>query len=72
MSETYRRVNPGKDLLKLDIDENAGSALVVVPIALMAVMPRKRMMVMMFVEPTLVVMVISQSATCTSGDEENN
>jgi len=44
----------------------------VVPIALMAVMLNKRVMVMMFVEPTLVVMVICQRATCTDGDEENS
>ena len=37
----------------------------------MAVMLNKRVMVMMFVEPTLVVVVISQGATCTDGDEEN-
>ena len=43
-----------------------------VPIALMAVMLNERMMVVMFIEPTFVVMVISQGATRTDGDEESN
>ena len=43
-----------------------------VPIALMAVMLNKRVMLMMFVEPTLVVMIISQGATRTDGDKENS
>jgi hypothetical protein len=55
-----------------DVDENLDSAFIVVPIAAMAVMLNKRMMVMMFVKPTRVVMVISQGATCTDGDEENS
>jgi hypothetical protein len=55
-----------------DVDKNLGSAFIVVPIALMAVMLNKRMMLVMFVEPTLVVMVIGQGATRTDGDEENS
>ena len=43
-----------------------------VPIALMTVMLNKCVMVMMFVEPTLVVMIISQGATRTEGDEEHS
>jgi len=38
----------------------------------MAVMLNKRMMLMVGVEPTRVVMVISQGAAGTNGDEENN
>ena len=38
----------------------------------MAAMMTKRMMLMLIIEPTLVVMVISQSATRTHGDEENS
>ena len=55
-----------------DIDKNLGSAFIVVPIAPMAVMLNKRMMLMVGVEPTRVVMVISQGAAGTNGDEENN
>ena len=55
-----------------DVDKNLGSVFIVVPIALMAVMLNKRMMLVMFVEPTLVVMVIRQGATRTEGDEENS
>jgi hypothetical protein len=55
-----------------DVDKNLSSTFIVVPIALMAVMLNKRVMLMMFVEPTLVVMVIRQSAACTDGDEENS
>ena len=56
----------------LDVDKNLGSAFIVVPIALMAVMLNKRVMAMMFVEPTRVVMVIRQCATRTDGDEQNS
>jgi hypothetical protein len=42
-----------------DIDENLGSALIVVPITPMTVVLNKRVMLMMFVEPATVVMVIS-------------
>jgi hypothetical protein len=38
----------------------------------MVVVLNKRMMLVMFVEPTLVVMIISQNATRTDGDEENS
>ena len=55
-----------------DGDKNTDAIFIVVPIALMAVMLNKRVMVMMFVEPTLVVMVISQGATCANGYEQNN
>ena len=55
-----------------DVDKNLGAAFIVVPIALMAVMLNKRMMVMMFIEPTRVVMVIRQGATCTDGDKEKS
>ena len=41
-----------------------------VPIALMAAMVNKRVMLMMFVEPALVVMIISQGAACANGYEE--
>ena len=55
-----------------DTDKDLCSALIVIPIALMAVMLNERMMLMMFVEPTLVVMVISEGASCADGDEENS
>ena len=55
-----------------EVDKNLGSAFIVVPIALMAVMLNKRVMLVVFVEPTLVVMVISEGATCTNGDEEDS
>ena len=42
-----------------------------IPVALMAAMLNKRVMLVMFVEPTLVVVIISQGATRTDGDEEN-
>jgi hypothetical protein len=38
----------------------------------MAVMLNKRVMLVVFVEPTLVVMVISEGTTCTNGDEEDS
>ena len=38
----------------------------------MAVMVSKRVMMMMSVEPTVAVMVISEGATCTAGNEENS
>jgi hypothetical protein len=37
----------------------------------MAVMLNKRVMLVMLIEPTSAVMVISQGATRTDGDEEN-
>jgi len=43
-----------------------------VPIAPMAVMLNKRVMLMVVVEPTRSVMVISQGATGTGGNEEKN
>ena len=43
-----------------------------VPIALMTAMLNKRVMLMLVVEPALVVMVISQGAAGTDGDEEKN
>ena len=43
-----------------------------VPVAAMATVLNKRMMVMMFIEPTLVVMVICHGATRTDGNEENS
>jgi hypothetical protein len=52
-----------------DIDENPGSALIVVPITLVAAMLNKGLMLMMFVEPTRLVVVISESATGAGGDE---
>ena len=52
-----------------DVDKNLGAAFIVVPIALMAVMLNKPMMVMMLVEPALAIMVISQGSTRTDGDE---
>lgn len=55
-----------------NVDKNLGAAFIVVPIALMAAMLNKRVMLMIFVEPTLVVMIISQGATRTNGDEENS
>jgi hypothetical protein len=56
----------------LDVDKNAGSAFIVVPIAAMTAMLNKRVMVMLIVEPTLVVMVICHGATRTDGNEESN
>jgi hypothetical protein len=56
----------------LDVDKNPDSAFIVVPVALMAIMLDKRMMLMMFVEPPLVVMIVSQSATRTDGNKENH
>jgi len=44
--------------------------LIVVPIPAMAVMLNKRVMVMVIVEPTFVVMVISESAPGADGDKE--
>jgi hypothetical protein len=38
----------------------------------MAVMLNKRVMLVLFVEPTLVVMVISHGATCANGDEKDS
>ena len=38
----------------------------------MAAMLNKRVMLMMLIEPTRVVMVISQGATGTDGNEEKN
>ena len=55
-----------------DIDKNPGSAFIVVPIALMAVMLNKSMVVVMFVEPAFVVMVICHGATRTDSNEESN
>jgi hypothetical protein len=55
-----------------NVDKNLRPAFIVVPIAPMAVMLNKRMMLVMFVEPTFVVMVISEGATCTNGDEEDS
>ena len=55
-----------------NVDKNLGAAFIVVPIALMAVMLNKRVMLMMLVEPTLVVMVICHGATRTDGNEESN
>ena len=57
--------------LALDADENAGSALIVVPIAAMTVVMDEGVMVMLAVEPTLVVVVVSQDATGADDDEEN-
>ncbi len=55
-----------------DIDKNLGAAFIVVPIALMAVMLNKRVMLMMFVKPTFVVMAICHGATRTDSNEESN
>jgi hypothetical protein len=55
-----------------DVDKNAGSALIVVPIALMAVMVNERVVLMLIVVPTVAVMVICHSAACTDGNEENS
>ena len=55
-----------------DIDKNLGSTFIVIPISLMAVMLNERTVVMMFVEPTHTVMVISEGATRAEGDEENS
>jgi hypothetical protein len=55
-----------------NVDKNLGAAFIVVPITLMAAMLNKRVMLMICVEPTLGVMVISQSATRTDGDEEDD
>lgn len=52
-----------------NVDKNLGSTFIVIPVALMAVMLNERMMLMMFVKPTLIVMVIRQGATRTDGDE---
>lgn len=38
----------------------------------MAAVLNKRMMMMIVIEPTIAVMVISQGATCTDGDEETD
>jgi hypothetical protein len=56
----------------LDADKNARSAFIVIPIAAMAAMLNKRVMLMMFVNPTFVVMIISQGATRTDGNEQND
>jgi hypothetical protein len=55
----------------LDADENAGSAVIMVPVAAMAVVMDEGVMVMLAVEPTLVVVIISQCATGADGEEEN-
>ena len=55
----------------LDVDKNLGTALVVVPIAAMATMLNKRMMVVLAVNPALVIMVIGQGASSTGSDKEN-
>ena len=46
--------------------------MILVPIALVAAMVNKRVMMMVCVEPTAVVMVISEGAACTDGNEENS
>lgn len=46
--------------------------MIVVPIALMAVVVDKRVMLVMFVKPTLVVMVMSQAAARADGKEESH
>lgn len=46
-----------------NIDKDLSSAAIVVPIASMAAMLNERMMPMLVVEPTFVVVLISQSAT---------
>lgn len=38
----------------------------------MAVMVNERVMLVVFVEPTFVVMIIRHAATCTDGDEKDN
>jgi hypothetical protein len=43
----------------------------VVPIASVAVMVNKRMMLMMIVKPTLVIMVISEEAARPDSDEQS-
>jgi hypothetical protein len=55
-----------------DIDKNLGSAFIMAPIAPMTAVLNKRVVVMMFVDPTLVVMVIGHGAPCTNGDEDSN
>ena len=54
-----------------DVDENAGTTVIVVPVTAMAAMLNKRVMMMMTVVPALVVVIISQGARGTGGDEEN-
>jgi hypothetical protein len=55
----------------LDVDKNLGAAVVVVPIAAMAAMLNKRMMVVLAVKPALIIMVVGQGASCTGSDKEN-
>ncbi len=54
-----------------DVDKDAGSAFIMVPIALMATVLNKGLMLMMFVEPTGLVMVVSQSAAGAGGEKDN-
>jgi hypothetical protein len=61
-----------KKIAFLDRDKDPGAAFIVVPVALVAVMFAERVMLMMFVEPTRGVMIISHGATCTNGNEHGD
>ncbi len=56
----------------LDIDKETRAAFIVVPIAPMTVVLDVRMMLVMFINPTFVVMVIGKSATRTDSNENDN
>jgi hypothetical protein len=69
---TYCNFQPVRRQVYSDADKNAGSVLIFVPIALVAAVVGKRVMMVICVEPTVAVMVISDGAACTDGQEENS
>jgi hypothetical protein len=54
-----------------DVDENAGSRVIVVPVTAMAAVLDKRVVMVVAVVPAPVVMIISHGARGTGGYEEN-